>query len=292
LSSLPKSSLPKSSLPKSSLAKDFLILMNRRITWVFFTLLLARYVLQWARLATGWPLPSFGNIGFTLVFAGFSLAHAIDLLGWRRAVTFFGLSALISWCFEEAGVATGLVYGAYHYGDKLGPKLGAVPAIIPLAWFMMIYCAWIVAHVLLDGTSSARSWSGMAARALVAAMAITAWDVVMDPGMARAGNWTWENGGSYFGVPVQNYIGWVLTTLSVYLCSGVVFRILAGQPETKRPRLYTALPVLAYSLVAVDHLVSNTVPELRVVAAFGIALIALIALLRLASMPQPAFDLP
>jgi uncharacterized membrane protein len=267
-------------------------MMNRRITWAFFILVFARYVLQWARLATGWPLPSFGNIGFTLVFAGFSLAHAIDLLGWRRAMTFFGLSALISWCFEEAGVTTGLVYGAYHYGDKLGPKLGAVPVIIPLAWFMMIYCAWIVAHVLLEGTSSARSWVGMAGRALVAAMAITAWDVVMDPGMARAGSWTWEQGGSYFGVPMQNYIGWVLTTLSIYLCSGIVFRVLAGRAETTRPQLYLALPGIAYGLVAADHLFSNAVPELRVVDAFGISLIALIALLRLTSMPRLALDLP
>jgi uncharacterized membrane protein len=267
-------------------------MLIRRITWAFFVLLLVRYALHWARAATGWPLPDFGNIGYTLVFAGFSLAHAIDLLGWRRAVAFFGLSALISWCFEEAGVATGLVYGAYHYGDKLGPKLGAVPAIIPLAWFMMIYCTWIVAHVLLDGTSSARSWSGMAARALVAAMAITAWDVVMDPGMARAGNWVWEDGGSYFGVPARNYIGWVVTTLSVYLCSGIIFRVLAGRPETTRPRLYLALPGLAYAMVAVDHLFSNAVPELRIVDAFGISLIALIALLRLTSMPRPVLDLP
>jgi putative membrane protein len=132
----------------------------------------------------------------------------------------------------------------------------------------------------------------MAGRALVAAMAITAWDVVMDPGMARAGNWTWEDGGSYFGVPVQNYIGWVLTTLSIYLCSGVVFRVLAGRPETTRPRLYLALPGIAYGLVAADHLFSNAVPELRVVDAFGISLIALIALLRLTSMPRPALDLP
>jgi uncharacterized membrane protein len=271
---------------------DLPFMMNRRITWAFFALLLARYALQWTRLATGWPLPTFGSIGFTLAFAGFSLAHAIDLLGWRRAVTFFSLSAAISWCFEQAGVATGLVYGAYHYSDKLGPKLGAVPIIIPLAWFMMIYCAWIVAHVLLDGTSSPRSWGGMAARSLVAAMAITSWDVVMDPGMARAGNWIWENGGSYFGVPVQNYVGWVLTTLSIYLCSGATFHMLAGQPETTRPRLYIALPALAFSLVAVDHLVSNAVPELRVVDAFGILLIALIAVLRLASMPRPAPDLP
>ena len=32
----------------------------------------------------------------------------------------------------------------------------------------------------------------------VAAIVMTAWDVVMDPGMSAAGNWIWENGGSYF----------------------------------------------------------------------------------------------
>src|SRR5216684_3016043 len=45
-------------------------------------------------------------------------------------------------------VATGMVYGNCHYGDALGAKIGAVPVIIPFAWFMMIYASWIVAHIL------------------------------------------------------------------------------------------------------------------------------------------------
>jgi uncharacterized membrane protein len=47
---------------------------------------------------------------------------------------------------------------------------------------------------------------GLTAQAAIAAMAMTAWDVVMDPGMAAAGNWIWENGGGYFGVPLHNYL--------------------------------------------------------------------------------------
>jgi hypothetical protein len=31
---------------------------------------------------------------------------------------------------------------------------------------MMIYCSWMVAHVLFDGARPARSWGGIAARAL------------------------------------------------------------------------------------------------------------------------------
>ena len=68
---------------------DSFPMMNRHITWAFFALLLVRYGLHWAPLAIDRPESEFGAVRLTLIFAGFSLAHAIDLLGWRRAVTSF-----------------------------------------------------------------------------------------------------------------------------------------------------------------------------------------------------------
>ena len=35
---------------------------------------------------------------------------------------------------EEIGVRTGFIFGAYHYSDQLGPKIGHVPLLIPLTW--------------------------------------------------------------------------------------------------------------------------------------------------------------
>ncbi len=46
-------------------------------------------------------------------------------------------------------VRTGLVFGAYHYSDMLGIKLGHVPVLIPLGWFMMIYPSRVVAKAIL-----------------------------------------------------------------------------------------------------------------------------------------------
>ncbi|MEI9965945.1 MAG: carotenoid biosynthesis protein [Caulobacteraceae bacterium] len=46
---------------------------------------------------------------------------------------------VISFIMEEAGVRTGLVFGHYHYSDLLGHRLGHVPLLIPLGWFMMVY---------------------------------------------------------------------------------------------------------------------------------------------------------
>src|ERR1700721_2174766 len=165
-----------------------------------------------------WPwmkLPDLGNVGFTLIFVGFSLTHCWALEGAARTGMFFGISAVISYTMEEVGVPPGLIYGAYHYSDMLGAKLGHVPVIIPLAWFMMIYPSWMVARALLRGVDT-NSIPGITALAAIAAFVMTAWDVVMDPGMARAGNWVWENGGAYFGVPRRNYLGWLATTFIVY----------------------------------------------------------------------------
>ncbi len=104
--------------------------------WILFAaviyLIVAEAVSPWA------TLPTLGNIGFTLVFVSFAVLHCARCEGWTRTGLFFATAAVISFLLEETGVRTGLIYGPYHYSDMLGPKLGHVPVLIPLAWFMMI----------------------------------------------------------------------------------------------------------------------------------------------------------
>ena len=186
-------------------------------TWLLFAALI--YLIVAGALRPWFYLPNLGNIGFTLVFVLFSVLHCAACAGWKRTALFFVLAASVSYLLEELGVRTGWVYGAYHYSEMLGPKLGHVPALIPLAWFMMIYPSWVVAEALLRGVDT-HSAAGLVGQAVIAAMVMTAWDTVMDPVMAAAGNWIWERGGSYFGVPLHNYLGWLLTTFFVYLGAG------------------------------------------------------------------------
>src|SRR5450759_2127239 len=81
----------------------------------------------------------------------FSLWHASVALGVRLTLAFFAITTVTSWIFEEAGVATGLVYGSYHYTATLGPWLGSVPVLIPLAGFMLVYPSYVVANLIVDG---------------------------------------------------------------------------------------------------------------------------------------------
>jgi uncharacterized membrane protein len=107
---------------------------------------------------------------------------------------------------------------------------------------------------------------------------MTAWDTVMDPGMAAAGNWVWEKGGAYFGVPVQNYFGWLLTTFLVYCIAGFLWR--RPSKSSGVSRVFEALPVIVYAFFAVRYIASNRIHALQVIAVFSMGLPALVALIR------------
>ena len=45
----------------------------------------------------------------------------------------------------------------------------------------------------------------------MAALALVLCDAVLDPGAVAFGFWTYEQGGWYYGVPLINYFGWLLS---------------------------------------------------------------------------------
>ena len=89
-----------------------------------------------------------------------------------------------------------------------------------------------------------RSIPGITALSALSALVMTAWDVVMDPGMSLAQNWVWEKSGIYFGVPRHNYFGWLLTTFVVYWLAGWLWR--ADERKTAATMTFAALPVIVY----------------------------------------------
>jgi uncharacterized membrane protein len=208
---------------------------------VFLSLLLA---------LLGQPVPPVLTPLSTSICFVFALLHAGQRLGWKRATAFLVISFSVSLLFESLGVATGYVYGPYHYTETLGPKfLGLVPFLIPLAWFMMMYPSLVIADRLLPALTDWKSaWLRRLAVAALGGAIMTAWDLSLDPLMVASNHWVWEVKGSYFGVPLQNYWGWWLTAFVVFWMYQEADRRL----EVSRPVMafYDGYLVTAYLVTA------------------------------------------
>jgi uncharacterized membrane protein len=234
-------------------------------------------------LVTGWGLPSLPvtEAGVAMFVALFSLLHSLYALGWRNTLALFGITAVIAWSFEQAGVATGLIYGMYHYSDALGPKLGHVPYAIPIAWYSLLYVSYQIAQLITQGSPrrTQSGWVLMAWQAGVTGVVLTAWDVLSDPLASGPGalSWVWEQGGAYYGVPAQNFIGWILTGFTVVVCYRLYERFVPARPLGRQTRTMLALPLLVYGLLMVQMMVRHDAPtEWPVLAAFvmGFPLVA------------------
>jgi uncharacterized membrane protein len=178
--------------------------------------------------------PFFTPFTTTLAFI-FAVDHSLERLGKKRALLLLGVTFAVSLTFESIGVATGWVYGAYHYTDKLGYKfLGLVPLLIPIAWFMMSYPSFIIANRLIPAMKSLWGWRFSVAA--VGAVVMTAWDLAMDPMMVAGDHWIWEKPGAYFGIPLQNYWGWWLTIFVAFVLFMILGRLSPEKLETSDRR--------------------------------------------------------
>ena len=157
-------------------------------------------------------------------FAATTTALAAAVWGWERA----GIAAVVvvaaATALERVGTSTGLPFGEYRYAGLLQPTIVGVPLAVTLAWLAMAVPAREVAARL-----AAPGWRRLA----LGALALTAWDVMLDPQMVGEGFWVWADGGPWRGVPLSNYAGWLLASVAVL----VLLDHLLPEPGRSRPLL-------------------------------------------------------
>lgn len=194
---------------------------------------------------TGWAAPIFLLLAALIVLWTTNPVNRAALV----AVGILGFTA------EVIGVHLGFPFGRYEYTTILQPRLMDVPLVMAAAWIVL------VAYVNATLTNFQLSrWLTV----LVAGLWMTAIDLVIDPLAAGKLNyWRWIDTGGYYGIPAQNFGGWVAVS---WLIIGIV-SLIQGRRWAPAPweRTIGLSIILFFTLVALAH-------HLWIVAAIGFGL--------------------
>jgi len=171
----------------------------------------------------------------------FALVHWSTWAGWRTALLGFAIVFGVSYTSEFIGTHTGLVFGDYYYSDTLlGPLIGEVPPLVMLAYFSMGYTSYVLARIIAGGGINGlyeriTGWRLVLVAAMTA-LIMTFNDLALDPiSSTIKGDWTWVNGGAYFGVPIHNFYGWVGTIFVFTILVGLLLLRKSSSEMVARP---------------------------------------------------------
>lgn len=146
---------------------------------------------------------------YVLLVMGLFVMHP-DMLDRNWTLLWWAtLVYVVTFTLEGLGVATGLVFGEYAYGNTLGLKAASVPLVIGFNWVLVVLGGIVIAQRFTDNV-----WLV----ALVAAALTTAFDVAMEPVAMALDYWDWDVG----HVPLQNYVAWFVISFAVALSYGLL----------------------------------------------------------------------
>ncbi|MEF8813916.1 MAG: bisanhydrobacterioruberin hydratase [Halovenus sp.] len=143
------------------------------------------------------------------------LAPLVD----RRAGLALGTLITYTYAIEYVGARTGLPYGEFTYEVSLGPMLWeTIPYALPLFFIPLVLNSYLLCLLALGERARHAPIRVPAVAATVVAV-----DLVLDPAAVALGFWSFGAGG-YYGVPLLNYAGWVLSAVVATALIDVAFR--------------------------------------------------------------------
>lgn len=165
-----------------------------------FALVIAAFFVSNVRIDSGMsPISSI----FIILLSLPCFAAIILGLGWKKGVLSIIILSVYAFAIETFAIITGLPYSPFHYTDIIGLKLlGYTPFTVPFAYVPLFFgCIYL---------ASVRYKESIKLIILCAFLVLVA-DLILDPAAVSLNFWVYEYNSIFYGVPLQNFIGWILT---------------------------------------------------------------------------------
>jgi putative membrane protein len=218
-----------------------------KASWILWALWLIAFAA--AQLGAG---PAAAGIQPLLLIA-FVATHASLGYGWRGFAAFFAIALPVAFALEASSIHTGFPFGFYEHGDSFGPKLLGVPAPVALGYVFLGYLAWSVARVLVRAAPERIGRAELWTTPLAGTFILAGYDLAYDPiGSTVLGLWTYRFPSGYFGVPLTNFLGWLLTGWVILQLFALIERRFPARPATAS-KGYWLQPCLIWTITALQY---------------------------------------
>lgn len=119
--------------------------------------------------------------------------------GWK-SILLWSLIYVLGMGVEWIGVHTGLLFGQYHYGTNLGPKIAGVPVLIGVNWMLLTFITGSICRRFMT-----QKWLAI----LCSALLMVTLDFFIEVNAPRFDFWYWDIGYA----PIRNFIDWFIISL-------------------------------------------------------------------------------
>ena len=239
-----------------------------------------------------------------LLLFGFMLAHACATYGVMGLALFSLIAGGIALMMEASSIAFGVPFGFFVH-NMAGPRILSVPLPVIVGWVVLGWLAWTLARLLSRPDPVAPTRLDRFITPLVGTLVLGGYDLVVDPGAATVDRlFSYRAPSGLFGVPLANFVGWVLTGWLMMQAFALIEWRLPPRPAAHR-RDYWVTPLLIWLLMPLSAVAAflqagtalvtagdrsfheADVREAAIICAlFSTVLVAVLGMARLAQLPR------
>ena len=189
-----------------------------------------------------------------------SLVHGTATVGWKNVVIIFLIGMIGSLFFESMGVNFGLFFSKYTYTGVIpGPKIFGFDVFSMVAYGFAVYEFWTLGQVAVGMFDNRFHKGDVILVPIVSGLLFVAIDLGTDPLLASvSGAYDWVQEGVYYGVPYQNYLGWIVMAITIMMCISLLLYsqqkrgTLPEAPSVARRKWFWKAPALLYGALYIQ----------------------------------------
>jgi putative membrane protein len=180
----------------------------------------------------------------------FIFMHGSRFLGKKNIFIFFIVVCIVTYTAEYLGVNTGKLFGDYYYNTiGNGPLIGGVPPLLMLTYFSITYGTYWVIRILLGDFGIIKGYK-IIWLSIFGGLVATLTDLAADPVNSTVNSiYIWTKGGIFFGVPYENFTGWLIEITVAFMIISYIFAYITKSPNIKKSpsRQFQLQPIVLFS---------------------------------------------